>query len=89
MGRIVAVNFVSLDEVMQAPLSSEEDRDGGFKAGGWAAATSDDTVDEVMQKTTISAAGMLLGRRTYDILAEAWSQANAADPAIAAMNRMR
>lgn len=89
MGRIVAVNFVSLDGVMQAPLSSEEDRDGGFTAGGWAAATSDDTVDEVMQKATISAAGMLLGRRTYDIFAEAWSQANAADPAIAAMNRMR
>ena len=89
MGRIVAVNFVSLDGVMQAPLSSEEDRDGGFTAGGWAAATNDDTVDEVMQKATISAAGMLLGRRTYDIFAEAWSQANAADPAIAAMNRMR
>lgn len=89
MGRIVAVNFVSLDGVMQAPLSSKEDRDGGFTAGGWAAATNDDTVDEVMQKATISAAGMLLGRRTYDIFAEAWSQANVADPAIAAMNRMR
>ncbi|GGL87936.1 hypothetical protein [Glutamicibacter protophormiae] len=61
MGRIVAMNWVSLDGVMQAPLSSEEHRDGGFTAGGWAATTNDDTIDEVMQKATISAAGMLLG----------------------------
>lgn len=88
MGRIVAVNFVSLDGVMQSPLSADEDPDGGFTAGGWAAAMSDPTVDEVMQKATISAAGMLLGRRTYDIFTEAWSQADATDAAIAAMNRM-
>ena len=88
MGRIVAVNFVSIDGVMQAPLSAEEDRDGGFTAGGWAAAAGDDTVDAVMRKLTTSAAGMLLGRRTYDIFTEAWSQADAADPSIAAMNRM-
>ena len=88
MGRIVAVNFVSLDGVMQSPLSADEDPDGGFTAGGWAAAMSDPTVDEVMQKATISAAGMLLGRRTYDIFTEAWSQADATDAAITAMNRM-
>ena len=88
MGRMVAVNFVSIDGVMQAPLSAEEDRDGGFTAGGWAAAAGDDTVDAVMRKLTTSAAGILLGRRTYDIFTEAWSQADAADPSIASMNRM-
>lgn len=36
MGRIVAVNFVRIDGVLQAPLLAEEDRDGGFTAGGWA-----------------------------------------------------
>ncbi|ANS80606.1 Dihydrofolate reductase [Serinicoccus hydrothermalis] len=35
MGRVVVVNFVSIDGVVQSPLSADEDRDGGFEHGGW------------------------------------------------------
>lgn len=41
-----------------------------------------------MEDTTLGAAGMLLGRRSYEILSTAWSGADDSEPAVAAMNRM-
>lgn len=88
MGRIAVVNFVSIDGVIQSPLSADEDRTEGFAHGGWVPPYSDDTVGEFMRSSTVDAAGMLLGRRTHQILAQAWSQADEDEPAVAAMNRM-
>ena len=76
MGRLVVVNFIGLDGVIQSPLSPDEDREGGFEHGGWVPPYSDDTVNTFMQKATVDAAGMLLGRRTYEILLGAWEQAD-------------
>lgn len=88
MGTVRIVNFVSLDGVIQSPLAADEDRDGGFDRGGWVPPSSDDTVADYMREATTSAAGMLLGRRSYEILAAAWSSADPSEPAVAAMNRM-
>ena len=35
MRRVVVQEWVSLDGVVQAPGSPDEDRSGGFKVGGW------------------------------------------------------
>lgn len=88
MGRLSVVNFVSIDGVVQSPLSQDEDRDGGFDQGGWAAPYSDDVLDQFMRDSTIGASGMLLGRRSYEILRTAWADADEREPAVAAMNRM-
>lgn len=88
MGRVRVVNFVSIDGVIQSPLSPEEDPDGGFARGGWVLPYGDELVEGVMRDTTVAAAGLLLGRRTYEILYAAWAQADESDPAVAAMNRM-
>ena len=40
MGRIVAVESVTLDGVMQAPGRPDEDGRGGFPHGGWAGRTA-------------------------------------------------
>ncbi|MDO9409054.1 dihydrofolate reductase family protein [Patulibacter sp.] len=88
MGRIVVVNFMSIDGVIQSPLSPDEDRDGGFSHGGWVPPYSDETVNGVMERVTVDAAGMLLGRRSYEILHRAWAGVDETEPAIAAMNSM-
>lgn len=88
MGRIAVVNWTSIDGVIQSPLSPDEDRDGGFTHGGWVPPYSDDTLNDFMEAATVNAAGMLVGRRTYEILSGAWSEADESEPAIAAMNRM-
>lgn len=88
MGRIAVVNFLSMDGVIQSPLSPDEDRDGGFEHGGWVLPYVDGAVNDFMEQATVGAAGMLLGRRSYDIFAGAWAQADLAEPAVAAMNAM-
>ena len=88
MSSLVVVNFISLDGVIQAPLRADEDTDGGFAHGGWVQPYMDDTVAEFMSSSTSNATGMLPGRRTYENFVDDWDQADATDPAIAAMNRM-
>jgi dihydrofolate reductase len=40
MRKLVVIEFVSLDGVMQGLRSPDKDRDGGFEHGGWAADSS-------------------------------------------------
>ena len=88
MGRLSVANFISIDGVVQSPLSQDEDRDGGFAHGGWMAPFSDEVVERFMRDSTVAASGMLLGRRSYEILRTAWADADETEPAVAAMNRM-
>jgi dihydrofolate reductase len=82
------VNFVTLDGVMQSVLSPDEDRANGFGLGGWVSELDDPQVNALMAETTTGAAAMLLGRLTYEGFARVWPQADDAEPAVAAMNRM-
>lgn len=88
MSRLTVVNFISLDGVIQAPLSADEDRSGGFSGGGWVADRPGDIVAAYMKRITLAARGMLLGRHTYETFVRVWSGAGEEDPAVAAMNRM-
>ncbi|MFF0450511.1 dihydrofolate reductase family protein [Streptomyces sp. NPDC004609] len=88
MGNLVAVEFMSLDGVMQSVLSADEDREGGFDQGGWVLPYVDEVVETFMSSATAGASAMLVGRKTYEIFAATWPHADPADPAVAAMNAM-
>ena len=72
MRRLIVHEFMSLDGVMQAPGGKDEDRDGGFEYGGWTWPYWHDDIGkrfgEIMQNTD----AFLLGRRTYEIHANAF-----------------
>jgi hypothetical protein len=57
MRKLIAVEFVTLDGVMQGLGSPDEDRDGGFEHGGWSAPYSDDVQTaaavESLESTTV------------------------------------
>jgi len=71
VGRIVIIEYISLDGVIQGPGHGGEDREGGFDQGGWTGpfmAEHGRYLSELFQ----SAGGFLLGRVTYDIWAGFW-----------------
>lgn len=74
--RIVAIEHVTLDGVMQAPGRADEDTRGGFEHGGWAFAgdrATDPDIGAAMSAPMANSDGLLLGRRTYDDLLQSWN----------------
>jgi dihydrofolate reductase len=71
MRKIIVLSMITLDGVMQAPGSPEEDKSGEFKYGGWTAPYGDEVYGEVVQKE-LKPADYLLGRKTFEIWADYW-----------------
>ncbi len=75
MRELLVTTFLSLDGVMQGPGRPEEDLSGGFAHGGWAVNFWDEMMGQVMDEATSKPFAMVLGRRTYDIMAAFWPNA--------------
>lgn len=72
MRKIIVVEFMSLDNVIQAPGGFEEDKSDGFEFGGWLAPHADESLGEALQFTYGKPFDLLLGRKTYNIFANYW-----------------
>jgi dihydrofolate reductase len=72
MRKIIAIEFITIDGVMQAPGGSKEDRAEGFKYGGWMGPYFDEVSDNEMESQMEKTEALLLGRKTYDIFAGYW-----------------
>ena len=57
MARVVVLNHVSLDGVMQAPGRPDEDTRNGFKYGGWAIPGNDEVMGRKMGEGLAKGAG--------------------------------
>jgi dihydrofolate reductase len=75
MRKLLVTTFMTLDGVMQAPGGPGEDDEGGFAFGGWSVNYWDDLMTQVMAEATSKPFAMVLGRRTYDIMAAYWPHA--------------
>lgn len=72
MRRIIVVNHLTLDGVMQAPGRPDEDLRGGFAHGGWAQPYNDAVMGSVMGAGMSQVGAMLFGRRTYEDFYSVW-----------------
>jgi dihydrofolate reductase len=73
MRRLVVVNNISLDGVMQAPGGREEDTRGGFEHGGWATKPNEDPdVMGAMGEHMADTGPLVFGRRTYEQFYSFW-----------------
>jgi dihydrofolate reductase len=70
--KIIVVNHVTLDGVMQGPGRPDEDRRGGFEHGGWAFANFDPVMNAAMAEGMARGGDLLFGRRTYEDFAGFW-----------------
>ena len=73
MRRIIAIENVTLDGVMQAPGAPDEDTRGGFAHGGWSRAYDDEVRMQVMGEGMAREGAMLFGRLTYERFRQAWA----------------
>jgi dihydrofolate reductase len=83
MRKVVVVEWMTLDGVVQAPGHPDEDRDGGFEHGGWHLRYFDDLARTWVVQGYAEAGGFLLGRRTYENLAAYWPNASEEEQVIA------
>ena len=88
MRTITVTNNISLDGVMQAPMSPDEDTRGGFPYGGWALAGNDEALAAELGVGTGSDGALLFGHRTYDHMAAFWPHQTDGNPFTEYMNRV-
>ena len=66
MRKLLVINHMTLDGVMQAPGRPDEDTRGGFSRGGWAQAGNDEVMARYLAGGRAGGPGaFLFGRRTY------------------------
>jgi dihydrofolate reductase len=88
MRKLNVIEFVTLDGVVQAPGSSDEDREGGFAYGGWVIPHFDEQLGAHMVGLVEEAGALLLGRKTYDIFAASWPFMPENDPIAVVYNQI-
>jgi dihydrofolate reductase len=72
MSRIVVMENLSLDGVMQAPGRADEDLRGDFAHGGWALPYKDAVMGKIMAGGMADVGPLLFGRRTYEDFYKVW-----------------
>ncbi len=73
MGRVIVMNGVTLDGVMQSPARPDEDPRDGFEHGGWAVPYSDDAMVAKMGERMGGDRSWLFGRLTYEEVLATWN----------------
>ncbi len=89
MRELAVITFQTLDGVMQAPSSPEEDTSGGFKKGGWAAPYWEAVMGQVMREAMSQPYDILFGRKTYETFAGHWPNVSNENPVAEILNGSR
>ncbi len=87
MRDLAILTFQSLDGIMQAPSDPNEDTSGGFAKGGWAKTYWDEVMGQVMQEAMSQPYDLLLGRKTYEIFASHFPNADENNPIAQKLNK--
>jgi dihydrofolate reductase len=86
VSKLVVLEYVSLDGVIQAPGHAAEDPSGGFAHGGWTGPFISQHPHFVAESFA-AADGFLFGRLTYEIFAAYWpTVTDPGDPIAKALN---
>lgn len=77
MGRVIVMNWVTLDGVMQGPGRPDEDTRDGFELGGWGVPYGDEATVALMGERLAGLTGgthdWLFGRWSYESLLASWN----------------
>ncbi len=72
--RLVVINHLTLDGVLQGPGRPDEDTRGGFSHSGWATPRGDEVMGRALGKRMGKPdGGLLLGRWSYESMLASWN----------------
>ena len=74
MRKVIVLEHISLDGVIQAPGGPDEDTSGGFAHGGWIASYSDAMLGTLLRRQMNMPFDLLVGRKTFEIWEPYWPQ---------------
>jgi dihydrofolate reductase len=83
---LAAVEFLSLDGVMQSLGSPDEDTSGGFRHGGWSQRYGDHVLGQFAGARLGRTDAYLFGRQTYEKMAAFWPTQPDSNPMAAHLN---
>ena len=83
------LTFVTLDGVMQGPVQPDEDPSGGFTKSGWCAPFMEEVMVQVSEEAMSEPFDLVFGRKTYDMFAGHWPNADNSDPHAAKLNQAK
>jgi dihydrofolate reductase len=94
MRKVIVLEHMSLDGVIQGQGGPDEDTSGGFTLGGWSAPYSDEVLGTALRRQMSRPFDLLLGRKTFDIWepywphhGHIWPEVNAATKYVASTTR--
>jgi dihydrofolate reductase len=87
MRKVIVLEHITLDGVIQAPGGPDEDPSGGFAYGGWIAPYSDAVLGTAVRRQMSLPFDLLLGRKTFEIWAPYWPQHADAWPGVNAATK--
>ena len=87
MRKVIVLEHISLDGVIQAPGGPDEDPSGDFAYGGWIAPYADAMLSTALRRQMHKPFNLLLGRKTYAIWAPYWPQHGDAWPGVNAATK--
>lgn len=76
MRKVIVLTFLSLDGVMRGPGGPTEDTSGNFTLGGRTVPYFDEFLGDEMTEQMSKPFDLLLGRKTFEIFASYWPQAD-------------
>ncbi|MBD2763159.1 dihydrofolate reductase [Kocuria sp. cx-455] len=86
MSKLVLIEFLTVDGVMQGLGSPQEDTEGGFTRGGWGAPFAESIHQVVAPTGLANTSGYLFGRKTYEKMAAFWPFQPDSNPMAAHLN---
>jgi dihydrofolate reductase len=72
MRKIVCLEMITIDGVMESPSAPNEGSSPDFAYGGWTVPYADGSLGKVIDVELSQPVDLLLGRKTYDIFAPYW-----------------
>ncbi len=88
MSKVMVIEHLTLDGVMQGPARPDEDRRDGFEYGGWGVAGNDPLMQQVLGARMGGSWSLLVGRITYEDLYGFWPKQPKPNPMSEALNNV-